>query len=489
MAAAVAGLVTTAAGLSWIGVCALEAAVLLAASWLGAALLRRGSAAARHQLWTLGVVGALLLPLLSLALPARSSPSAARWSSPSESSTSPIIAAPTLDGAVRLTAAPATGAAPTWLALGWALGAAVVGFRVVRGHVAARRLARSATPDVAAPWAAALADAASSVGQRRPVELRRSAAIASPMTVGVLRPRVLLPAAADGWSAARVQAVLVHELAHVRRRDPLVQLAAQLGCALYWWNPLAWLAAARLRLEREHACDDRVLDAGIRPSSYAADLVAIARTMGPAALAPAGALGIVDRSSTEARLFRILDATTPRRPPGLRFRFAARGLALAGAVGLACTSPPPASPTVRAAVASTTPRGDRPAPASPDTVSVGAPSIRGAGMFVLPAFPSASDLAQVAAEVQRRLGHLEQCYGRRLAVQPALAGTVVIHWTIADTGKVADTCITADTVGDAAVSACVNDLVAEGGFPAPQGGPLDVSFPFVFAAPAAPAIR
>jgi beta-lactamase regulating signal transducer with metallopeptidase domain len=474
MGSALAAFVTTTDGMSWLLSCSIKVALLLAASGVGAALLRRSTAAARHQIWTLGVVSALLLPLLCWAVPSILSLSSA----PPTIAGSSLLAVP----AVFVTAGAETGAAPTWptwLAIVWAMGALVVAFRWLRGHLAAHRLVHTAEPSASASWSAAVREAAGSLGLTKRIQVLRSETIGSPMTIGVLRPRVLLPAAADAWSPERLRAVLVHELGHVRRHDTVIQLAAQLGCALYWWNPLAWLAAARLRIEREHACDDLVLDAGIRPSSYAADILEVARSISTDAHAHPGAICMVDLSWTEARLRRILDATAPRRPLRARFRLAARGLTLAAAATLACSSSPPPSLTEGT---STT------APASRGTLSVGAPFVRDplGPPYVRESFrPSASqgalDLSLVATEVKRRLGDLEQCYERRLAVKPALAGTVVIHWVIDETGMVPDACITKDTVGDPEVSACVNKLVLEGGsFPAPSGGSVDVSLPFVF---------
>lgn len=476
--------VTTTAGMSWLVSCALKAALLLAASWLGAALPRRGTAAARHQIWTLGVVGALVLPLLCWTLPSLS-----LSSETSTITTAGSIAAP----AILVTAGPATGAAPTWptwLAIMWAVGALVVAFRLLRGHLAARRLANTAVPRVAESWSAALREVAGSLELATRIELLRSETIGSPMTIGVWRPRVLLPAAADGWSNERLRAVLVHELGHVRRHDTLIQLAAQLGCALYWWNPLAWIAAARLRIEREHACDDLVLGAGILPSSYATDLLDVARSIAVDAHAHAGAICMVDLSWTEARLRRILDATASRRPLRARFRLAVCGLTLACAITLACTSSRPELLPSPTEITSTT------APASHGTLSIGAPFVRepdAVPLFVRapnPLSPHAAqgalDLSLVTTEVKRRLGDLERCYERRLAAKPALSGAVVIHWVIAENGTVPDACITKDTVGDPEVTDCVNKLVQEGGpFPAPRGGSVDVSLPFVFTAHAA----
>ena len=63
-----------------------------------------------------------------------------------------------------------------------------------------------------------------------------------PVAWGVRRLRVLLPACADDWSAERIRAVLAHELAHIDRGDWIVHVLAEVGCAIYWFNPLFWIA-------------------------------------------------------------------------------------------------------------------------------------------------------------------------------------------------------------------------------------------------------
>lgn len=481
MSPAPLALLTTVDGMSWLLTCALKAGLLLAAAWLGAALLRRGAAAARHQLWTLGVLGSLLLPLLGWVVPSLAAPA------PRAFPAAPSAASIDLP-AILVTNGGAPEPAPAWpaaLAMAWAAGALVVGLRLARGHLVARRLLRTAAPNVAASWSLALREAASSLALARPVQLLRSEAIASPMTICVWRPRVLLPAGADAWSAARLRAVLVHELGHIRRHDTAIQLAAQLACAIYWWNPLTWLAAARLRLEREHACDDLVLGAGTLPSSYAADLLDVARAMASRAAptAQTGALGMVDRSGTEARLRRILDAAASRQPLRARARVAISALALAGAVTLACTSAPPELPPEPGPALAAAP-----ATSSLGALTVGEPSLRQPESLRPPAFlqPPALqgelDLALVTAEVKRRLAPLEECYARRLAASPGLAGTVVLHWTIDERGDVPESCITSDTAKDPELATCVDALVRAGRFPAPRGGSVPVSIPFVFTA-------
>ena len=137
-----------------------------------------------------------------------------------------------------------------------------------------------------------------------------------PMAWGILRPAVLMPAEADEWPIERLRIVLLHELAHVRRRDCLTHLLAQVACAVYWFHPLAWMAARRARAERERACDDLVLAAGTRGSDYAEELLQIARVMRsgrfPAVLAGA-TLAMAHRSQLEGRLLAILDPRIPRR--------------------------------------------------------------------------------------------------------------------------------------------------------------------------------
>jgi TonB family protein len=88
---------------------------------------------------------------------------------------------------------------------------------------------------------------------------------------------VLLPTSAVGWPDARKRVVLAHELAHIRRRDWHVQLLAEFTCALYWFNPLFWMARNRLSCESERACDDVVLSLGVDGGSYASHLLDIAR--------------------------------------------------------------------------------------------------------------------------------------------------------------------------------------------------------------------
>ena len=144
------------------------------------------------------------------------------------------------------------------------------------------------------------------------------------MTWGLLRPVILLPKTSLGWTRERMQAVLLHELAHVRRRDSLTQSLSLLICALYWPNPMVWLAARALRREAEIAADDAVLGSGMKPSAYAGELLQLASEFRGHGLAVSG-VSMASRSSLEARVKSVLAPNQSRK-----------GVTLMDAVKLAC---------------------------------------------------------------------------------------------------------------------------------------------------------
>ena len=159
------------------------------------------------------------------------------------------------------------------------------------------------------------------------------------MTWGLFRPIVLLPQDAPHWTDTRLQVVLLHELAHVRRCDWALQLLAEVLRAVCWLNPLAWLAASRLRSESERASDDEVLRAGVAGAEYASHLLALARAarnrrhgvLEHAATAMARA---TPRSSIERRVEAMLNTHLNRRPAArwLRLVTACASLGVAAVV-------------------------------------------------------------------------------------------------------------------------------------------------------------
>lgn len=308
-----------------------KSTLLLGAAALGAHALRRSSAAARHLVWSLALAGLMALPALALLLPS--------WKPAALAVLRPAAAA---SGTAVMTGA-ATSQAPDGLSLAtvllavWAAGALVVLARLVRGLFAVRRLARGAQVVDDPAWTDLLERLGRAVGVRRPVMLLRSADAAMPLTWGALRPTVLLPAGADAWSPERRRVVLLHELAHVARRDCLMQTLAEACCALWWFHPGAWAAARQMRIEREQACDDRVLEAGARASDYAGHLLDVARTYRAPALA--AAIAMASPSHLEERLRAVLAAERDRRGVTRRTAAVCVGAVLLAALPLAAVTP------------------------------------------------------------------------------------------------------------------------------------------------------
>ena len=141
--------------------------------------------------------------------------------------------------------------------------------------------------------------------------IRYSRDVAGPVAWGLGRKVMLLPFSAQRWDPGRQSAVLSHEAAHLRRNDCWALLIAEAACAVFWCNPLVWVAASRLRREQEHAADDEVLRNGVDPANYAGHLVALAKATRP----PILAAGAITQSQLTARVEAILDPRRFRRMP------------------------------------------------------------------------------------------------------------------------------------------------------------------------------
>jgi len=282
---------------------ALRVAVVLTFALIAVVFSRRKSAAFRHRALSVAVVCSLVMPGLMAVAPAWEWPAVSGELAPGsvDVSVAPGIAGEPVAGSgygmnVR-TLAPAV----------WGLGFLVSVAALATGFVRLRRIGRRAKPIDPPEWLA-----------RADVRGRRVALLESPeashlMTWGFFRPKIVLPPSAREWSEDRLQAVLGHELAHVRRNDWAWQIAAELLCAVHWLNPLAWLACRRLREESERASDDAVLAGGVDGEEYAGHLVALVRTL-DAARTPSLAFVIAKPSVFERRIGAMLDPSRDRRP-------------------------------------------------------------------------------------------------------------------------------------------------------------------------------
>ena len=324
---------------------AIKGVAILSLTALATLAMRRSSAAARHLVWFLGTLSLLILPLLSAALPGwyilprwtMNTPVPVQQSAVTTLSPAPAIVparpdvqllpnytppqakifAPTpAPFAPTLPALPASSPLPltwqAWILLTWLTGTLLLLAHVTLGFLSLCWLGHRSSRITAGHWPTLLRQLSNQLGLRRPVELLTSPSRTTPMTWGLWRTRLLLPEDSATWTPDQRRAVLLHELAHARRWDCLTQLVVQIVCALYWFNPLVWLAWHRIQTERERACDDLVLSTGTKPSAYAEQLLHIAADM-PAVRYSAAAIAMARPSSLEGRLLAILDVRQNRR--------------------------------------------------------------------------------------------------------------------------------------------------------------------------------
>jgi TonB family protein len=162
-------------------------------------------------------------------------------------------------------------------------------------------------------WARTADAVAAAYGLRRRVLILQTDASDLLATWGLLRPRILLPAHARDWGDDRVWVVLRHELAHIRRHDWAVQIGAEVLRTIYWFNPLMWMACARLRRDSEQACDDVVLDAGVPSRAYAAHLLDLARMCRRPGPTWAAATPMARPSTLERRIAAMLNPRLDRK--------------------------------------------------------------------------------------------------------------------------------------------------------------------------------
>ena len=253
-----------------------------------------------------------------------------------------------------------------WIVAAWLVGVVVLALRLLGGWAVTVRLRAARSTPVRAQWQRRAGDLAERLGITWPVRVRRSSHIDVPMVVGWLRPVVLMPAGVlTGLPPQQVEALLAHELCHIRRHDVLVGWLQALVETLLFYHPAVWWISQQVRIEREHCCDDLAVAVCRDRVTYAQALTTLA---GRQQVVPAGSVGAAG-GSLLARIRRLVHASSVEvdanyRPPLLIVGV----LLVAGALGVAaCASQRPASnePDATPAVTTTTASPDEPT-APPD---------------------------------------------------------------------------------------------------------------------------
>ncbi|HEY1217900.1 MAG TPA: GWxTD domain-containing protein [Bryobacteraceae bacterium] len=226
-----------------------------------------------------------------------------------------------------------------WLAPLWMAGVILFYAFRLAGLVRVDRLRRRGVCAAPPEWQQRLRALSAAVRVSRPVELLESCLAGVPLAIGYWRPVILMPIGVlAGLSAEQVEAILIHELAHIRRADYLVGLAQSVIEGLFFFHPAVWWISAVVRTEREYACDDVVV--ALRPNAraYAAALTTLEQSRWPAVQAAAAANG----GNLMRRIRRLLGEPAPARFPSARASALAGALALVAAVTIALVVWPPA---------------------------------------------------------------------------------------------------------------------------------------------------
>jgi beta-lactamase regulating signal transducer with metallopeptidase domain len=299
----------------------IKTVVLVAGALAATSLLRRRSAAIRHWVLASAMLACACIPPLDLLLPAWSIPLPPGWSKAEVVSSLSFVSEPeSAPAGVQSPQSAANGSSrpllPPAIVLGsiWVIGVAIGIGVLVAGLVRLRAIALDSSPVSAGPWRDVADEISKSYGVRRAVRLLLCRHPTMLATWGMVGPTILLPDGAHAWGKDRIRAVLHHELAHVVRGDWAIALIASLLRALYWFNPLLWIACRRLRRESERACDDLVLASGISGSDYATQLLDLARESAQGRYRWSPAIAIAHRSMLEGRVRAVLNARVNRQP-------------------------------------------------------------------------------------------------------------------------------------------------------------------------------
>ncbi|MCA9020491.1 MAG: M56 family metallopeptidase, partial [Planctomycetaceae bacterium] len=326
----------------------IKSTAILVAAFLMTWLLRQASASVRHSVWGVALLAVLALPVINASLPkwTLGAFSLSQENTSNQIQTAPVVlpvvkAIPSVSANSTISqpqiSAPVTIAdqellqrnesdeasaflseAMQWLSVCWLTGVVLMFLRLAMMSVRLRSIGRQCEVVSAGHLFDMLQTCRETMGCTQPVTLMVKDEWTMPMTWGMLRASILLPREAEQWSDQEVRCALLHELAHVSRRDCLLQLFVQLTCAIYWFNPLVWLAARGVHFERERACDDIVLQNGTRASDYADQLLQVVSRVQSGRRMKYLAVSMASRNGFAERLQAILQETQDRRPVGLR---------------------------------------------------------------------------------------------------------------------------------------------------------------------------
>ena len=287
-----------------------QGALVGALSAMALFALRRSAADVRYVVATIGLTLMLTMPVVTavqswrtMSADAGAAVVAAQQSVAAKSHSADVppaalaIVQParTLDGSGYQAAGDSAVLTTPWAriaVLAWLLGVALLTVRLMAGWMWVQKLRSRGTSPAPDVWDQTVARLARRLHISRPIRLLQSAMVEVPTVIGWLRPVVLVPGSAlAGMAPYQLEAILAHELAHIRRHDYVVNLLQTLVETLLFYHPAVWWLSHRIRIERENCCDDLAVSLCGDPYAYAkalADLEELRADAGHLALAATG---------------------------------------------------------------------------------------------------------------------------------------------------------------------------------------------------------
>jgi beta-lactamase regulating signal transducer with metallopeptidase domain/peroxiredoxin len=337
----------------------IKGTILVLVSWTITSLWRRSSSATKHIIWVIIVISLLILPVLSFLLPkheialltsisdkslhiikditvsnsdfpnsqvtefqvghSENSPSLNGFDPDSQNKKvenepeeleAQEIGIKIFSKISNIWNAPNT---KIWILLSWLFGILFFGIRYIIGHLTVSRLTKKSRM-ITNQQLITLADKCSrKLKLKNKIMLCQCENIRIPLIKGWRNPKIYLPSGVDCWSKDKQKVILLHELAHIKRYDYLINIISNIVTSIYWFNPCIWLTAHKIYTESEKACDDLVLSNGIKSMDYAKHLVDFAQTIIFTKRGPLVRTAVLHKSFMEGRLISILNHNLTRR--------------------------------------------------------------------------------------------------------------------------------------------------------------------------------
>lgn len=291
----------------------LKSSVVLVLGAVIAFVLNRSAASMRYAVWALALAATVVLPVGMIAAPSWSVRIPKAPEVVNNQPIEPVTQFPPSSGKIAIVAPPAPKSTPVdftnqqKLLFLWLAGTMLFLGRMIVARLSLARLTRKSTLLDDRHWTAIVERESARLGLERHVRLFASDRVSTPLAAGITDAFIVIPSSSTEWSDEHKKIVLRHELSHIVRGDAFVCVLSGIACAVYWFNPLVWIASRKLRSEQERACDDSVISLGTPPVEYAAHLLEVARSARDMGMSSFVSVAMARPSQLEGRLLAVLN--------------------------------------------------------------------------------------------------------------------------------------------------------------------------------------